>query len=246
MSATALSQELSKTEKLNGTNFALWKRRIGRILDEENVDYVLDKSIPTKPVDDDSLTVIREYQKWEKYNRNVRNCLLTFMEPDIEVVFEEYNNAKDMFEAIKETYGKITETYVQLLIEKYYGCEMREEDSVIDHVSKMNMIAKELAVTRNPIPEKIQVSTILNSLPSSWNSIVTTLNLSGREVSIKNLPTLLGLEVERKRKKSQPSSLMVITKPTETSQVAEKRGLLLLPLLQTPIRIFHIEISDQR
>ncbi|XP_019053977.1 PREDICTED: uncharacterized protein LOC109114947 [Nelumbo nucifera] len=125
MSATALSQELSKTKKLNGTNFALWKRRIRMILDEENVDYILDKSIPAKPTNDNSLAVIREYQKWEKDNRKARNCLLTFMEPDIEVVFEEYNNAKDMFEAIKETYGKITKTYVQLLIEKYYGCEMR-------------------------------------------------------------------------------------------------------------------------
>ena len=37
---------------------------------------------------------------------------------------------------------------------------MNESENVIEHVNKMSVIAKELAVSRNPIPDKMQVSTI--------------------------------------------------------------------------------------
>ncbi|XP_010271382.1 PREDICTED: probable peroxygenase 3 [Nelumbo nucifera] len=42
------------------------KQDVRRILDEENVDYILDMYVLAKPTDDDALTIICEYRKWEK------------------------------------------------------------------------------------------------------------------------------------------------------------------------------------
>lgn len=70
--------------------------------------------------------------------------MLTFMDPDLEIIFEEHKTTKEIFEAIRESYGIVSETYIQLLIEKYNFCKMKECENVTEHVNKMIIIAKEL------------------------------------------------------------------------------------------------------
>ena len=51
MASKAVSQELSKTEKLNEANHPVWKRRIRHILFQDKVEYVIDIGIPTPPLE---------------------------------------------------------------------------------------------------------------------------------------------------------------------------------------------------
>ena len=81
---------------------------------------------------------------------------------------------------------------------------MNEGDYIGDHINTMDFLAKELANADNPVLNKMQVTTILNILLSSWDHIVTTLTHSGKEVTMISLPVLLVLEEERmKRRKSK-------------------------------------------
>jgi hypothetical protein len=57
---------------------------------------------------------------------------------------------------------------------------MSEGDNVGVFVNQMELIAKELANAGHPITDKMQVTTILNSLPLSWEHMVTSLTLSGK------------------------------------------------------------------
>lgn len=52
----------------------------------------------------------------------------------------------------------------------------------------MKLIAKELVNASHPIFDKMQVTTILISLPLSWEHFVTTLTHSGKEMSMVSLP----------------------------------------------------------
>ena len=83
------------------------------------------------------------YEKHLEDDKTTRNILLKFMEPDIEILFEEYTHAKTMFDAITETYCASSETCIQLLMERFNGTMMNESDNVIEHVNKMSVIAKE-------------------------------------------------------------------------------------------------------
>jgi hypothetical protein len=65
------------------------------------------------------------------------------MEPDIDILFEEYAHAKIMFYAITEAYRASSETYIQLLIERFNETIMKEGDNVIEHDNKLSVIAKE-------------------------------------------------------------------------------------------------------
>ncbi|KAG8382701.1 hypothetical protein BUALT_Bualt05G0104800 [Buddleja alternifolia] len=94
------------------------------------------------------------------------------MKPDFEISFEEHETAKAMFEAIGESYGTTSNTYSQLLIEKFNDSFMKEDENIVEHVKKMVIIAKELATLDNHIPDKMQVSTVINSLRNLWESVL--------------------------------------------------------------------------
>ena len=120
-----------------------------------------------------------------------------------------------MFDAITEAYCASSETYIQLLIERFNGTMMNESDNIIEHVNKMSVIAKELVVLGNPIPNKMRVSTILHSLPDSWDSVVVALNYSATPVNMKILPIVLRIEVERRNKKNTSKSLLTIASTSQ-------------------------------
>ena len=143
MTSKAVSQELSKTEKLNGANHFGWKRRIRHILFQDKVEYVIDIGIPTPPPENSNSCAKRMYEKHVEDDKTARNILLTFMEPDIEILFEEYTQAKTMFDAITEGYRASSETHIQLLIERFNGTMMNEIDNVIEHVNTMSVNAKD-------------------------------------------------------------------------------------------------------
>eukprot|EP00268_Persea_americana_P065323 TRINITY_DN8699_c0_g2_i1.p1 TRINITY_DN8699_c0_g2~~TRINITY_DN8699_c0_g2_i1.p1 ORF type:complete len:117 (-),score=8.83 TRINITY_DN8699_c0_g2_i1:1041-1391(-) len=110
--------------------------------------------------------------------------MLTFLEPNIEMLFEEHKTVKEMFEAISTIYSSSSDIYVQMLIEKYNSSKMLNSESVVDYRNKMTVIAKALATLGNLIPERMQVSTTLNSLPDYWEQVVIYLNMSLTAVTI--------------------------------------------------------------
>ncbi|KAK2981371.1 hypothetical protein RJ640_003331 [Escallonia rubra] len=110
-------------------------------------------------------------------------------------------------------YGTASNTYIKLLIEKYNGIVMKEGESVVD-LNKLLLLAKQLAALGNPIPDKMQVSIVLSSLPDSWDPVVISINVSGQDLTMKNLPMLLGLEAERRVKKKKNESHLVAPTPT--------------------------------
>ncbi|KAK3008966.1 hypothetical protein RJ639_013383 [Escallonia herrerae] len=183
MASKAASVELSKTEKLNGNNFSTWKRRIRHILFQDKVEYVLDVPYPKEPPLRAGEAAREAFDRFFENDKLARSTLLTFMEPDLEVIYEEYKTAKEMFDAITEAYGTASNTYIQLLIEKYNGTVMKEGENVMNHVNKLLVIAKELAALGNPIPDKMQVSTVLSSLPDSWDPVVISINISGQDLN---------------------------------------------------------------
>ena len=141
MASKAVSQELSKIDKLNGANHSVWKRRIRHIFFQDKVEYVIDIGIPTPPPENSNAAAKRMYEKHVEDDKTARNILLTFMEPNIEILLEEYTHAKTMFDAITEAYRASSETYIQLLIERFNGTMMNESDNVIEHVNNCKRVS---------------------------------------------------------------------------------------------------------
>ena len=59
------------------------------------------------------------------------------------------------------------------------------------------------------------MSTILHSLPNSWDCTVVALNYFATPMNMKNLPTLLGIEAKRRNKKNTSKSLLTIASTSQ-------------------------------
>uniref|UniRef100_A0A2N9FF63 CCHC-type domain-containing protein n=1 Tax=Fagus sylvatica TaxID=28930 RepID=A0A2N9FF63_FAGSY len=114
--------------------------------------------------------------------------MLHHMKDNIIPLFERKDNAKDMMDALETKYGCRSDTQIQLLLDKFNNIKMNEGDIVGDHVNQLELIAKELADVGHTLSDKMQVIVVLNSLPPSWDHVVTSLTHSGKELAMTTLP----------------------------------------------------------
>ncbi|KAM2213096.1 hypothetical protein ACFX1S_023316 [Malus domestica] len=101
-------------------------------------------------------------------------------------------------DVLEKKYGPKSQTYIQLLLEKYNGTKMEETDSMVDHITKMEVMAKDLANAGHPVSDQMQVSVLLGSLPNSWENVVTSMTYGQVELTMNTLPAMLAIEEVRK------------------------------------------------
>uniref|UniRef100_A0A2N9FZZ8 CCHC-type domain-containing protein n=1 Tax=Fagus sylvatica TaxID=28930 RepID=A0A2N9FZZ8_FAGSY len=101
---------------------------------------------------------------------------------------------------------------------------MNEGDVVGDHVYQLELIAKGLADAGHTLSDKMQVIVVLNSLPPSWDHLVTFLTHLGKELAMTTLPVLLILEKDRMkgRKRDNASSSLMMAQSSHATQFKPK------------------------
>ena len=186
--------DASKVINLNNINFRMWKRKLSYVLTNEKLLYILNYVKPELDGENDA-DIIKQEKKLEDYLM-ARATLFHNMNDNIIPHFEERETGKGMIEALDQKYGPISNTQIQLLLNKYNNARMEEKDYIGDYVNQMERVAKEVSNASHPMSDKIQVTTILNSLPLSWEHMVTSLTHNGKEIFMTSLPVLLVLEEE--------------------------------------------------
>jgi hypothetical protein len=150
--------------------------------------------------------------------------MLHHMKDNIVPLFEERPMAKDMMDALETKYGCRSDTQIQLLLDKFNNIKMNEGDIVGDHVNQLELIEKELADVGHTLSDKMQVTVVLKSLPPSWDHVVTSLTLSGKDLAMTTPHVLLMLEKDRmkRRKRDNASSSLMMTQFSHATQVKPK------------------------
>ena len=86
---------------------------------------------------------------------------------------------------------------------------MQEGDNVVEHINKMIVMAKDLSTAGTEIPKRMQVATILNSLPPSLAVAATTLRMNHAIKSVTDLPMHLAIEQDLIASRKEPELNMV-------------------------------------
>lgn len=73
-------------------------------------------------------------------------------------------------------YGGKLSTHIQVVLEKFNTLSMDEDSSVVDHVNHIAPVANICQLLQIQSWTN-SVSTILNSLPHSWDSVVTSVKV---------------------------------------------------------------------
>uniref|UniRef100_A0A2N9J933 Uncharacterized protein n=1 Tax=Fagus sylvatica TaxID=28930 RepID=A0A2N9J933_FAGSY len=126
------------------------------------------------------------------------------MKDNIILLFEERPTAKDMMDTLETKYRCRSDTQIRLLLDKFNNIKMNEGDAVGDHVNQLELIAKETCRMLGTLFQtKMQVTVVLNSLPPSWDHVVTSLTHSGKKLAMTTLPVLLMLKEDRMKRRKR-------------------------------------------
>jgi hypothetical protein len=124
------------------------------LLTHDKTLYVLN-NIESSPTDKSTEQEKKDHNKFIEDDQLARATLLTFMQDDLIRVFEDFDTAKRMMDEVRKKYDMTSETHIQLLQKQHNSCKMNESDNVINHVNRMLVMAKDLAIAENDILERM-------------------------------------------------------------------------------------------
>ena len=85
------------------------------------------------------------------------------------------STASEAWEKLPTPFERHTVANKLLLKKRYFRIVMEEGSSINHHIKRMKELTNKLAAVKAPVAPQDQVVTMLGSLPSSYNNIVTAL-----------------------------------------------------------------------
>uniref|UniRef100_A0A2N9IT45 Integrase catalytic domain-containing protein n=1 Tax=Fagus sylvatica TaxID=28930 RepID=A0A2N9IT45_FAGSY len=98
-----------------------------------------------------------------------------------------YSSAKSIIDSLEVKFGKKSSAHVEGLWEKFIRTKLSEGEDARQHVINMIALADELALQGRPIDEKTKISTILSSLPYSYDTLRQIYFVSGLDWKLDDL-----------------------------------------------------------
>ena len=113
---SAMINELSTSQKLDVSNYDMWKWKIQYLLNERDlVEHLTVAKFPPSETDKDGKPIntssvkyqesLQAYQDWSNKDRRARFTMLYFMHNDLIGEFELCPTAKDMWDQLKIHFG---------------------------------------------------------------------------------------------------------------------------------------------
>ncbi|GJY76264.1 retrotransposon protein, putative, ty1-copia subclass [Tanacetum coccineum] len=194
-------RSMFEREKLSGTNFNDWLRRLKLILRVEKKMFVIKQPIPPAPASNSEANVLAEWNAlYDAYNEELKS------------MFEKQAGVK-RFD----------------LIQIFHACKHEEGKPVGAYVLKMKDYVEQLERLGYVLPQDISVGLILNGLTSDFTGFVRNSNMHNMGKTIGELHVML-IEYEKglPKKAETPQVMMIkggkIQKANKKSLKAKGKG----------------------
>ena len=125
MVAKNVVADLTKGEKLVGTNYDIWHRKIQYLLNEQELLEPLEALMDEPDLGRDGTTTaqhtarVRSYESWFKKDRSVHFTMLSNVHDDLIGEYEGYSTAKEMWDQRKFSFDGISTTRLRSLVLKF-------------------------------------------------------------------------------------------------------------------------------
>lgn len=187
-----------KVEKFDGRNFKQWKFQVNCALRAKGLDI----NAP-RPED-----VERERQ-WNKDNGMAMFVLTSSMDFSQISLIENCETAKEIMIKLEALYEHKSEFNKMMIHEKFYQYSYNSHDTMGQHVSKVEGLAKQLRESGEKISDTAIITKILTTLPMSYRSLRQAwLSLDPQSQTIHNLTSRL--IDEKASLANEPSNEMVL------------------------------------
>ncbi|GAV61396.1 UBN2_2 domain-containing protein [Cephalotus follicularis] len=166
MASKNIIADLNKGEKLTGTNYDIWHKKMTFLLNEQEL-YEHLTTIMTRP----SRRDLEVFETWSKKNRCACFTLLSCMHDDLIGSYEHCATAKEMWDQLMFDFGGTSVTRLRSLVLKFEMYKKDPKNSMTEHLRIMSAMIRDLKNAENALSDEQQVQTVIRSLPDSWVSM---------------------------------------------------------------------------
>lgn len=157
--------------KFDGKNFQGWKFQMEAVLTAHDIHDVVTGD-RAKPNDQNSA----EAKTWVKDDAKARFLMSSSMEYDELQNVLTCTTSKAMWDKLSAIHEQKTETNKLFLSQRFHEYRMNPTDTVVQHVSKIQNLARQLLDLGENIPDIQIMAKILASLPAKYRNIRTAWN----------------------------------------------------------------------
>jgi transposase InsO family protein len=185
-------------DKFKGENFNLWKFKMEMVLASMDLWEIVDDS-EEAPADDADTKVKKDYDRRAKKAMSIIGLNL------VDSQLAHIRSCKGPAEAWR-TLCNIHETRslsnILFIRRKFFTSKMQEGDDLLNHINQVKALADQLNCLEVPVTEDDVVMTLLESLPPSFEHLITALEtLQMKNLTMEFVTARLMHEVSKRKEK---------------------------------------------
>src|SRR5260370_6754245 len=152
-------------------NYKSWRIQMHACLFKLNLTKYIDK-----PLANIITANAKELDKHKKQDQCALSQMIVRCTLWVLTFIEEIVTAKEVWETLCQTF-QASSTSAKIFIKKeFYNTKLGENDDVDQHIHKLCHLSKDLKIAGFSIPESEFISIVLMSLPSSWDSFISSID----------------------------------------------------------------------
>ena len=107
-------------------------------------------------------------------DRIVRATIQMHLSESVYFTVQSCSTAFELWKTLSETYEKKVASTKMYLIRRLYNLRMKESDSVQAHLNEYESLSSQISSQGTKIEDELKAMILMSSLPSSWETVVTT------------------------------------------------------------------------
>lgn len=158
--------EIGNICKFDGSNYRQWRFQIKCAMKAKGVFMYTDGKVPLPGEEK-----VKELQEWYKKDAIAMFTLTSSMELSQITLVENCETSNEMLTKLDTVFDQKSELNKMLVHEKFHQYKMATNDSVAQHISKIENLAKQVKESGDTISDAAILTKILNTLPLKFRTV---------------------------------------------------------------------------
>ena len=216
------SEAVRVIDKFQGEKFSLWKFKMEMALASVDLWDIVDGSEKAPPSNADP-KVLKEYQRRVKKAMSI--IVLNLADNQLAHV-KSCKGPAEAWKILCNIHETKSLSNILFVRRKFFTCKMDEGEDLLDHVNKVKGLADQLACLEVPVREEDIVMTLLESLPASYEFLITALEtMPMKELTMEYVTARLMHEMsKRKEKEPQGEEVALVSRQSKGGDPRLRQG----------------------
>lgn len=202
-------------EKINGSNFELWKLKMEDLLVDHDLWIVVSGMKPTGMKQED----------WDLTDRKSKGLIRLFLADSVLLNVHIAKTASSLWKRLVAIYQGKSLVNKLFLRKKLYTLRIREGGYVADHLNAFNMLIAQLTYVGVKIDEEDRCMLLLCSFLDSWDHLVMAIGSTTSTFKMEDVvASLLSEEMRRKSSEMEKEALVVRGRLKEKGKKKDKKS----------------------